>query len=825
MNKEGYSKLNTNLKNTNFLIDLNNNYLLFKNKIFRKKESKTFNFLFFSIILLFIIVILFIIQIYTKLSNLIYNNSSLYYDEPSDDYNIIYNNSSLQNNILINISLPNETIMKYVDNSYNWYLTQEMVDKFNKFTNSSHNVLLLDNTKYPLLKNPKISVIIPLHNGGKYLYYSLRSVQNQKMKEIEIIFVDDCSTDDTIEIIEKYMKEDERIRLIKNVKNRQILYSKSIAALNSNGKYILQLDQDDLFIRDDIFDILYNEAENNNLDLVQIRDILKDNFYFKNLTRVNYKYRHYIIQNKIHYKIQPELKYTIFVKGNNYLLWGLLIKTDIYKKAVYHMWPIVINYKMTFQEDYSISFMIIILSQKYKFLDIFGILHFIHSQRTSKYYYLNKKFYLSVLFLENNIYDYYIKDNQQDFSILMNYIYAYNKAINNGYTKYPHLYKFITNKITSNEYLTEEFKKYLKANLITKIGKEYKIWNTIEYLNNNDDYIIIFNYQNLNINKEIKNVVNETKISIIIICSEFKYLEKTIISIENQNFNDFEIIIVYDNNDQTNLDLINNYINTFHNIKLINTNDKKGYIYSVSTGVMSSKGKYVLILESSYTLAKEISLKEIYNEIINNDTDILEFDLLINNHQNITKDSLSIYKCPHFESEINLTKIQFYKDYKGIDIQKELLANKLIKTNIFKNIINKYKFNEISRKIFNYYDDIILFGLKNISYSFRHANIFGVIQNSHNLKSLNINNIMKEKNQKIKDTIFYINFLFENSLDTFEEKEIVIKEFFNVMSVIYNKFNRITKESYNLYERFINCTNISQLSKYFLQFYYLSLIN
>ena len=201
MNKEGYSKLNTNLKNTNFLIDLNNNYLLFKNKIFRKKESKTFNFLFFSIILLFIIVILFIIHIYTKQSNLIYNNSSLYYDEPSDDYNIIYNNSSLQNNILINISLPNETIMKYVDNSLNCYLTQEMVDKFNKFTNSCHNGLLLDNTKYPLLKNPKISVIIPLHNGGKYLYYSLRSVQNQKMKEIEIIFVDDCSTDDTIEII------------------------------------------------------------------------------------------------------------------------------------------------------------------------------------------------------------------------------------------------------------------------------------------------------------------------------------------------------------------------------------------------------------------------------------------------------------------------------------------------------------------------------------------------------------------------------------------------------------------------------------------------
>ena len=69
---------------------------------------------------------------------------------------------------------------------------------------------------YPLLKNPKISVIIPIFNGGKYLYYSLRSIQNQKMKEIEIILIDDYSSDNTVEIIQKYMEKAQRIRLIKN---------------------------------------------------------------------------------------------------------------------------------------------------------------------------------------------------------------------------------------------------------------------------------------------------------------------------------------------------------------------------------------------------------------------------------------------------------------------------------------------------------------------------------------------------------------------------------------------------------------------------------
>ena len=73
------------------------------------------------------------------------------------------------------------------------------------------------------------------------------------MKEIEIILIDDCSNDNSLILIKQFMKYDQRLRLIKNFENRKILYSKSMAALNSNGKYILQLDQDDIFIRDDIF--------------------------------------------------------------------------------------------------------------------------------------------------------------------------------------------------------------------------------------------------------------------------------------------------------------------------------------------------------------------------------------------------------------------------------------------------------------------------------------------------------------------------------------------------------------------------------------------
>jgi hypothetical protein len=102
---------------------------------------------------------------------------------------------------------------------------------------------------------------------------------------------------------------------------------------------------------------------------VHIRDITKHSLVFNDVTRVNIKEGHFIFPKKTHYKKQPELKDKMFIEGNNYLLWGLLIKSDIYKKAIYHLWPLIINYKIVYQEDYTITFMLIILAKKYKYLN------------------------------------------------------------------------------------------------------------------------------------------------------------------------------------------------------------------------------------------------------------------------------------------------------------------------------------------------------------------------------------------------------------------------------------------------------------------------
>lgn len=96
-----------------------------------------------------------------------------------------------------------------------------------------------------LKNNPLVSVIIPCYNAEKYVESAVRSIMNQFYKNLEIIVTDDCSTDDTLEILQNLAKEDSRIKLYKNEANLRIVKTLNNMILQANGKYIARMDADD----------------------------------------------------------------------------------------------------------------------------------------------------------------------------------------------------------------------------------------------------------------------------------------------------------------------------------------------------------------------------------------------------------------------------------------------------------------------------------------------------------------------------------------------------------------------------------------------------
>ena len=116
------------------------------------------------------------------------------------------------------------------------------------------------------MNNTKISVIIPVYNVQKYLRQCLDSIINQTLKEIEIICVNDGSTDDSLIILEEYASKDDRIRII-NKKNGGVGAARNSGIEVSTGEYIGFVDSDD-WVELTAYEKLYKNAKSQNSDIV-----------------------------------------------------------------------------------------------------------------------------------------------------------------------------------------------------------------------------------------------------------------------------------------------------------------------------------------------------------------------------------------------------------------------------------------------------------------------------------------------------------------------------------------------------------------------------
>ena len=110
------------------------------------------------------------------------------------------------------------------------------------------------------IDTPKISLIIPLYNSEKTLIPLINSIQNQTLKELEIILINDNSSDKTESLLTKLKKEDTRIITITNKIRRGVLFNIINTGLQAKGEYIIFLYQDDFFTSNDVLEKLYDIA-------------------------------------------------------------------------------------------------------------------------------------------------------------------------------------------------------------------------------------------------------------------------------------------------------------------------------------------------------------------------------------------------------------------------------------------------------------------------------------------------------------------------------------------------------------------------------------
>lgn len=175
----------------------------------------------------------------------------------------------------------------------------------------------------------KVSIVIPVYNVEKYLEECIESAIKQSLSDIEIICINDGSTDSSLDILKKYEEKYSNI-IVTNQENKGLSASRNVGIRKARGKYIYFLDSDD-FIDTKSIEVCYKECEKYNLDMVTFDAIcfLDKNYSGKNLNE-NYDRQNLLPQ----YPVNGEEFYVISNKSGGYRapVWLNFYNTEFIRK-------------------------------------------------------------------------------------------------------------------------------------------------------------------------------------------------------------------------------------------------------------------------------------------------------------------------------------------------------------------------------------------------------------------------------------------------------------------------------------------------------------
>src|SRR5690625_1862885 len=300
------------------------------------------------------------------------------------------------------------------------------------------------------------TIVLPTYNVEPYIDRCIRSIISQSFTDFEVVFIDDCGSDKSIDIVERYKEADNRIKIIRNKKNMGTYHARRIGVNNSKGKYILFLDPDDE-LRKDLLKKLSISLGVRGVDLVfyDVDFSPKEKFYTTSQSLLPFKNKPRVLESVFRNRGR---KAVFHMPGGKLFKRSLLV--EVYSKL-----NVKKDYRYVYSEDQLLYYAYLLRNPSYAVLNYKGyIYHKNHSSITHKvntvfedYIIDQKKFTinkLNNLYLQYDLskkeklylYNYLTKTSESLISLMQRYEISskrYLFHVWNAFKKYPNIKNFM----------------------------------------------------------------------------------------------------------------------------------------------------------------------------------------------------------------------------------------------------------------------------------------------------------------------------------------------------------------------------------------------
>lgn len=338
-------------------------------------------------------------------------------------------------------------------------------------------------------------------------------------------------------------------------------------------------------------------------------------------------------------------------------------------------------------------------------------------------------------------------------------------------------------------------------------------------LNNNIDINnFVFNAHYGILTKGIpKRIKTNPEISVVIpMMNVENYIHRTILSIQNQNFTNFEIIIINDNSIDYSYKIVKKLSDIDHRIKIINNTQSMGTLYSRSIGVLMSKGKYIFPIDSDDLFLVDDILFSVLNEFKKNKIDMIKFRGIHASSINdfLNNKNLTIYRNRTLSNNIEYQPKIFNNSYR-----KCILWLTAIISALYKNVIDIY-----GKRYFKYHiscveDCIINFFIHKLAKSSENFSKIGYLHINRPTSSTRSESALSI----MKSRIYYLDLFFQNEIKLLN-KLLALKDLYKIIKsknfILLMKDNKMKIFVKSMLKKIITDKYIPNLNKSSLTTYY-----